>query len=295
MNINPVVVPRMDLLSAPSNPTGFIAELVLPSIPVFQWSGSVPMVKVDTSTTASGRSGGAGSTINANTQTANLVPYNLSASEVIDREAIEQAQIAMYGSLEACERALAFTGTLRVRTKIETDVYNLMSTTNPINVTADVYGGVLSAVLLLQPYGQVQISGSAQALNVLRANPNVRDALKFTGAPISLVNDFRSITKNQLAGLFRADRVNEAITNTVIWANNILVVSVIPAPEMMPASFPQVGRNITYTWNMEGGKTVELVCEGKYDTSTNKDVLDFISYKQPVLANAAFTYALTIA
>ena len=292
MDISPIVIPRQDLLAAPSNPTGFIAEKVLPTLPVYQWSGSRPMAKVDTSTSASGRTNGV---INTNTQSSNLVPFNMASSEVLDREGIGQAEIAMYGSKEAAERVLAFTGTLRVRTKIEADVYTLLAATNPVNVTADVYGGVLNAVLLLQPFGRVQLSGSAQAFNALRALPKIADVLKATGVPLTTLADVRSISANQLASAFRADVVNEAITPSVIWANNIIIASVEAMPEADPASFPQVGRNITYTWTLEAGKTAELVCEEKYDVTVNKPVLDFISYKQPVIANPAFTYALQIA
>lgn len=295
MDLNPIVIPRMDLLAAPSNPIkGFIGERVLPNLPVYQWSGSRPMAAVITTTTVSGRSGGAGTSILSNTHAANLVAYDMSTSEVIDREAIGQAEIAMFGSKEAAERVLAFTGTLRVKTSIETAIYNALVAKNVTDATGDVYAGILNAVLLLQPFGRVGLAGSVQAWNAVRALPKIGEVLKATGVPLTTVADVRSISASQLAAAFRADEVLEAITPSVIWAANKIVAYVIADETADPAAFPQVGRNLKYAWTLDAGKSVDMICEEKYDVTVNKPVLDFISYSAPKIANDAFIYTLTI-
>lgn len=291
---NPYTISRQDLLASPIQFTGFIADKVLPTLNVMQWSGSRPMAKVNVVATAGGRDGSRN--VIATNRTANLVAYDISASasptgEIIDRQAVGVEQIQMWGTKEAAERVLAQTGQLRVKTSIETLVRAIM-VANPVDIKTDVFGGLLSFVQSLKGYGKVAVAGSYSALNAIRALPQVGERMKAIGA--SLAPDTRSISNTQLAEVFTADEVIQAESpGTPIWTANELVVFVKPDSGLDPAQVPQIGRFFNYTWVLDG-QNQTITCEELFNPATRDSVLDFVSYGKPYLANAEFKTALTI-
>lgn len=289
----PGVTPRQDLITGRGIPGGFIGQRVLPDFGVGQWSGSYPFALFDASTACTGRDGN-GNMVSRN-HASNLIPYNMNqaAYTLEDREDIGEAEVAHFRTMENAERIKAGTGTLAVRTSKETLIAAALLA-NPVDVSADPYAGVLAAVLNLQPYGTVVIAGNVQAFNVLRAQAAVKEALLRAGVPLTSVQDVRAILGTQLAAVFRAQEVIEAITVSSIWATDKVVVEVLPDPSVDPAGVPQVGRCMRYDWMMDGAN-VDLICNSSYNQQAKKPCLDFTAYAQPLIANQAFKVALKIA
>ena len=287
----PYVIPRQDLLASPINFTGFIAEKVLPTLNVMQWSGSRPMAPADVTTTAGGRDGNGNMIENDNK--ANLVPFDISqqgGGEIADRQSMGVEKIAMYVDKIAAERKMAQTGILRIRTSIETAVRAVM-VANPVDITADRFNGLLAAVQSKKGYGKVAIGGSYAALNAIRGLPEVKDRMKNIG---SSAGEARAVSDAQLAEIFTADQVVEATSpGTPIWTGTELVVWNIADPAFDPAQVPQVGRFFNYTWVLDG-QNWTITCEELFNPSSRKMVLDFVSYGKAYLANPQFKIALSI-
>jgi hypothetical protein len=291
--MNTYVIPRQDLLASPINFTGFIADKVLPSLNVMQWSGSRPMAAANVTTTAGGRDGNGN--VLGTSRTANLVSFDISrtgSGEIIDRQTVGVEQIQMWGTKEAAERVLAQTGLLRIKTSIEVAVRAALAA-DPVDISGvDLMGGLLSAVQSMKGYGKVAIAGSYAALNSIRALDAVKSRMSATGTSSDAAT--RSITNAQLAEIFTADEVIQAESpGTPIWTATELVVLVKADPTLDPAQVPQVGRFFNYTWVLEGQNST-ITCEELYNPATRDSVLDFLAYGKPYLANTAFKTALKI-
>ncbi len=287
------VIQRNDLISLRSNPAGYIGDLVLPPLNVYQKSGSRNAASPVTGSTAqSGRSPG-GAITNTGNLTSNLVSFT--TAEILKRMLIDESERAMFGSDAEYEGVLAWTGSKQVRDAIETKV--VTATANGsigTNATGNIFGSILAVTQFLSAYGRVGLAGNASAFNQVRQDPTVIERMRATGVPLTTIQDVRSISSSQLAAVFTADMVVEAKTDTVIWPSNRIYAYVIADPSADPIGTIQVGRRLVYNFIGADGSNQTMTMEMLYDPSTRSNVLDTVVYDQAKVYNTIFANVISL-
>lgn len=284
---------RNELLSLPSNPRGYIGEMVLPAIrrPV-KTSYIYAAAPVTASTAQSGRTAAAAI---SNVGTLSSNPVAFTAAEVLKRMIIDDSEQQHFGSMDEYLGVLAWTATKQVRDAIETKIATLTANAGtPTDISAAIFNGIKTKVDLLSAYGPVYLAGNVAAFNTLRADATVVDRMKATGTALTPIVETRSISGKQLAAMFGAEDCFEAKTDTTIWSASRLYVYVKPEASVDPAASVQLGRLITYTYRDGEDAQQELTCQLMWDTTLRTNVLDVVGYNVGKIFNSFLGYHLSL-
>lgn len=284
---------RNELLALPSNPRGYIGEMVLPALKTVNKVGyRYAAAPVTASTAQSGRTAAA-SISNIGTLASN--PVSFTCAEVLKRMIIGDEEAAEFGSEDQYLAVLAWTASKQVRDAVEAKIATLTANaSSPTDISAAIFTGIKTKVDLLSAYGPVCIAGSVTAFNTLRSDATVIDRMKATGTVLTPIVETRSISANQIAAMFGADACFEAKTDTAIWNTNRLFAYVKPDASVDPMSTPQLGRLLTYTYRDGEEAQQELACQLMWDTTLRTNVLDVVGYNVGKIFNSFLGYHLSL-
>ena len=204
-------IPRQDLLASVRKlvpvQDSYIADLIAPPLSVFVTAGNRPVAQfLTTGTAQTGRS--PGGAITPQLDTANNPSF--SVTEQLSRQTLPREQIPMFGGEAGAELQKGVKGIKEIKDKIEALIVTATTGGSATDVTSGILLGIRNAVTALKSLGRVAVFGGALALDVVRADSDVIEAQKATGAPIMPLSDVRGIGNAVLAATFRCDAVWEA-------------------------------------------------------------------------------------
>ena len=281
---------RADLAVMAYQPVGFIGTRLFPAYPVRQKAGTVYYAAAASIDSAqSGRTaGGAVSGINVTSASDTFATV-----EKLARIQADAAEIALLGGEQAAEKKLAMRGHKSVAKAIEVAVVAVCGFSTATDIHADIAAGLKTKIkavrnAALGQAGKVVIAGGSSALDLLRANEDIKDAMLHTGVTI-IGADARLIGNTCLSEILGVNEVIEGLDG--IWPVDKVVVAFIPDPNTDPTVDAQLGRTVKYQFDDQG---TEISCEEGYDPATRSPYLDFVSNVAVKTFNATFISAAAL-
>lgn len=241
---------RPDLEALPFKNPGFIADFLMPIVPV-NVKAANPVYYSDILADATVQTARSLTSAPAATTYASATT-SFSCAERISRIQAGESEVALLGGLEAAQAKMARRGKRGIGSFIES---NCAAATFGAITPVDILGSFLAkfdvAKETVMDYasGRLALFGSTRIINRLKRYNEVVERMSFTGVPIGNLRDVRSISDDMLAAALGVDVVLAGpsaewlATSTY---DGYLGVMVLPDAAMDPDEEVQFGRRYVY-------------------------------------------------
>ena len=286
---------RPDLASAEYTSTGYLHELLAPTLKRLQKGGTLYYTPLSSGVTAQTNRAALGA-VTANTKASASTSFG--CSEILSRQRMSYDEVEQgYDDLLHAELEMAFDGKNAVETVLETAIATALVGTgaSPVDLTSsDEVIETISAdaadLMDKAPDCRIALVVSQKVFNLLKSNATVTDRMKNVGIAVGEGGDPRTVTAAQLAAVLGIDEV--LVGKSSIWGATKAALVALPHKEKAQNQEAQLARTLVY--QTSDSADIPFTCESYEDNDAKGYVVDTLAYAQVKLLNAGLSKAYTL-
>lgn len=286
---------RPDLATAEYTSTGYLHEIIAPTLKVFQKGGTLYYTPYATRGTAQTSRSALGS-VTATTMAS--ASKTFSCGEILSRKKMSYDEVEQgYSDLLTAELDMAAAGKDEVEASIETSLATALLDANSakdLTASTNLPGDIENYAAELMdkaPDCEIALAISSTLFTSMKANGEIKARMQNTGIAVGEGGDPRAVTAAQLAAVLGVNRV--LVGKSSIWGKHYAALVMLPHAEKAQNQEAQLARTVAYMTSPADG--IPFTCESFEDDNAKGYVVDTHAHAAVTVLNAGLSTCLLLA